>query len=431
LPALDDWSGVQAIRPRPDLQILPDAPLRLQTAAGGAVSSGIIGDPAGTIRLQRWKGHVRGVVRSPRFGTFLMTQAPGQAARVVALDPDTLVGCDAALVGVDGDGDDPDAPAAPPPADGDAPDGDDGGVIDLLVAYTPSAHANAGSTEAMEAAIHGWVNECNDVYRNSDSAARVRLVGTAATSFVESGSYSSMLSKLASPSDGDMDELHTTRDAVGADVVMLIVTDSSSCGIGYTIKNDVSGMPHAAFAVVRDYCADVQFSFVHELGHVMGCCHDADHPGSCAGGASLYPHSFGHRFAGATDDWRTVMAYTDSSSDPWTPQVSYTRIGLLSNPDIDHDATPCGTTTADNAATHDSMRSVTAAYRAAVTPITCPGDLGDDAVVGVDDLLDLLGFWGSLEPSVSGSLRADLNGDAFVDTDDLLVLLAEFGPCPA
>jgi len=282
----------------------------------------------------------------------------------------------------------------------------------------------------METAIRGWVNECNDVYRDSDTAARVRLVGTAATSFTETGSFNYMLSRLAGTSDGDMDDLHTTRDTLGADVVMLIVTDSSSCGIGYTIKNDTTGMPHAAFAVVRDYCADIKFSFVHELGHVMGCCHDADHPGSCAGGNSLHPHSFGHRFTGDTDDWRTVMAYTDSSSDSWTPLVNYTRVGRLSNPDLDYDNAPTGHASADNAATHDTMRSVTAAYRTSVTPITCPGDLGDDAVVGVDDLLDMLGYWGSLQPSVTGSLRADVNGDAVIDTDDLLVLLAEFGPCP-
>jgi len=383
--------------------------------------------------MQQWKGHVRSVIRSPKHGTFLIKTTPLGETTVIELDPSKLVGCEADSTlppATDGDGGSGGNPA-PPPADGDAPEGDSGGVVDVLVVYTPSARINAGSNDAMETAIHGWVNESNDVYRDSDTATRIRLVGTAETNHVDSGSLSLHLSRLAGTSDGYMDEIHALRTSTGADVVVLIITNGVSCGLGYTIKNDVTGVPTSAFAVVRDYCADIQFSFVHEIGHVMGCCHDSDHPGSCAGGASLYPESFGHRFTGDTSDWRTVMAYSDSSSDPWIPLVSYTRVGHFSNPDIDFDNEPTGHATADNAAGLDSMRSVTAAYRTAITPITCPGDLGEDAIVGVLDLLDLLQYWGAIQPAVEGSLRADLNGDAEVDSSDLFILLAEFGPCPA
>jgi len=95
LSGANAWSGVRALRPKANLQILPDTPLKLEASPGGGATSGIVGDPAGTIRLQQWKGHVRGVVRSPRFGTYLIKQAPGQPATVLELDPDALVGCEA------------------------------------------------------------------------------------------------------------------------------------------------------------------------------------------------------------------------------------------------------------------------------------------------------------------------------------------------
>ena len=55
----------------------------------------------------------------------------------------------------------------------------------------------------------------------------------------------------------------------------------------------------------------------------------------------------------------------------------------------------------------------------------CVGDIDGDGVVGVKDLLDLLGAWGPnpLHP-------ADFNGDGFVGVSDLLTLLGTWSPCP-
>ena len=122
------------------------------------------------------------------------------------------------------------------------------------------------------------------------------------------------------------------------------------------------------------------------------------------------------------------MAYTDGSSDP-LPQVDYTRVGHLSNPDIEYDGEWTGTAVADNAQTHDTMSVVTAGYRAAVAPMSCLGDVQNDADVGVADLLGLLGVWGPLAAGNSVSEASDLNGDATIDVSDLLILLTEFGPC--
>ena len=52
----------------------------------------------------------------------------------------------------------------------------------------------------------------------------------------------------------------------------------------------------------------------------------------------------------------------------------------------------------------------------------CPADFDHDGVVGVPDLLHLLGAWGTPD--------GDVDGDGDTDTSDLLTLLAAWGECP-
>ena len=55
----------------------------------------------------------------------------------------------------------------------------------------------------------------------------------------------------------------------------------------------------------------------------------------------------------------------------------------------------------------------------------CPWDLDANGLVGVSDLLTLLGAWGT-DPSGP----PDFDGDSTVGMSDLLALLANWGPCP-
>ena len=51
-----------------------------------------------------------------------------------------------------------------------------------------------------------------------------------------------------------------------------------------------------------------------------------------------------------------------------------------------------------------------------------PGDVDADGDVDVDDLLGLIGTWGSCD-----GCPADFDGDGDVDIDDLLVVLGQYG----
>lgn len=55
---------------------------------------------------------------------------------------------------------------------------------------------------------------------------------------------------------------------------------------------------------------------------------------------------------------------------------------------------------------------------------SCLADVTGDGVVGTDDLLEVIGQWGSCV-----GCESDFNGDGIVGTDDLLLLLASWGPC--
>jgi hypothetical protein len=57
---------------------------------------------------------------------------------------------------------------------------------------------------------------------------------------------------------------------------------------------------------------------------------------------------------------------------------------------------------------------------------TCPGDFDGTGSVGIDDLLTLLGEFGSCTENCQG----DMDGDNDVDIDDMLALISVFGPCP-
>jgi hypothetical protein len=54
----------------------------------------------------------------------------------------------------------------------------------------------------------------------------------------------------------------------------------------------------------------------------------------------------------------------------------------------------------------------------------CPGDTNDSWTVDVNDILIVIGSWGSC-PACEG----DVNDDGVVDTDDVLLVIANWGNC--
>ncbi len=188
---------------------------------------------------------------------------------------------------------------------------DDGTVIDVLAAFTPAASAMLGGDLNAELAIVGAAALTNLTYANSGVNFRIRLVGVVRTEYAESGF--SDLSRLQNTSDGFMDELHTLRNTLKADMVSLTpgtaVANRNYCGIANLPSTLNSG---SAFSITEAHCIN-DITYAHELGHNMGKAHDRANGG---GGISAYAFGYQDPSTGVSDygDFVTVMAYSTNPS---------------------------------------------------------------------------------------------------------------------
>lgn len=231
---------------------------------------------------------------------------------------------------------------------------DSGNRFDVAVFYTPSARDGAGGTSQIRALIDLAVSETNTAYSNSSLSKTLRLVRKAEISYDESGTFNTILDRLAGKSDGHMDGVHGIRDSVKADLVCLIVEKDDYCGLAYRMNSDWLNNPafeKYAFSVVHRDCATGYYSFAHELGHNMACCHDAANP--C--GKIAYPYAYGWHFniGISGEEVRTIMAYAPGR-----------RIQYFSNPDVSIGIYPTGKAgEADNVRTIENTAATVANFR--------------------------------------------------------------------
>jgi len=189
--------------------------------------------------------------------------------------------------------------------------------IDVLVLYTPAAAAYAGGEASMRAEVERLFGETNTAFRNSGVSARVG--GWARpVSYVESQDLSTDLGLLQGSFDGYLDDAHSLRSDLGADLVHLLVaftpTSSSdgsyTCGVAYT-----GLLPAQGFGVTLFY-SGCRYTFTHELGHNLGLWHDRyQHFTYGSFRSANLPYAYGYSNAatfspiGGGQCWYTVMAY--------------------------------------------------------------------------------------------------------------------------
>ena len=207
-------------------------------------------------------------------------------------------------------------------------DAEPGAPVDVAVVYTPAAREALGGVAAIEAEIDLLIALTNQAFATSGMGLRVVLAGRAEVDYVETRSAGRDLDRLSDPADGHMDEVHALRDRLGADLVSLMVADSSVCGVA-----NLGG----AFSVTIQGCA-----FTHELGHNFGLLHDRYASG---GGTSTHP-AYGYvNQRGFTADstpssrWRTIMAYPNQCWDSYSWCDGLPR---FSNPLQDYKGNPLG-----------------------------------------------------------------------------------------
>jgi hypothetical protein len=217
-------------------------------------------------------------------------------------------------------------------------------VIRVMVHYTSSAASASGNISAL---IDLAVAESNQGYTNSGVLIDLILAHKSQVTYTQSGSFSTDLSRYRGTSDGYMDSIHTTRNSVAADVGLLVINNSSSCGLASSIGSTAS----TAFADAHWDCITGYYSFAHEIGHLQSARHDP------ANDPSTSPYSYGHGYQyNGSPKWRTIMAYACSGGCP--------RLNYWSNPSKLYNGQPMGTTsTSDNTRVLNNTRGTVAAFR--------------------------------------------------------------------
>jgi hypothetical protein len=217
-------------------------------------------------------------------------------------------------------------------------------VIRIMVHYTSSAATASGNISAL---IDLAVAETNIGYDNSGVLIDMVLAHKSQVTYTQSGSFSTDLSRYRGTSDGYMDTVHSTRNSVAADVALLVINNSSSCGLASGIGSTAS----TAFANAHWDCITGYYSFGHEIGHLQSARHDpANDPTN-----TPYAYGHGYQYLGSPK-WRTIMAYACSGGCP--------RLNYWSNPTKLYNGQPMGTTTrSDNARVLNLTRGTVAAFR--------------------------------------------------------------------
>ncbi|MFL0801971.1 MAG: DUF5011 domain-containing protein [Agarilytica sp.] len=221
-------------------------------------------------------------------------------------------------------------------------------VIDVMYVVTADADAQVAD---MPALIELALTTGNDVLVNSQIPTRLRLVETHYTNFQENGDMSDDLSALRNPNDGLMDDVHTVRTQVGADMVMMVSSSSNYCGIAY-----LDASPEWTFSVTYRGCMS-SYTPIHEFGHNFGAHHDDAN-------ASNYSYPFGYGLYNniETPYWRTVMSYQ-------CPGGGCNRIPYFTTPALTYNNLPLGDPeTLDNARVIRIRSAEIASYYTSVVP---------------------------------------------------------------
>lgn len=202
---------------------------------------------------------------------------------------------------------------------------DGSGDIKVLVLYT-SAAENSVSNIYNTALLAE--EESNFSFVNSGVNCKIEIVYIGKTDYEETNSTTDK-NRFKITDDGYMDEVHMLRERYAADVCVLLVNYSDGiCGEAYTIK----ARRDEAFCVVKALgCATGYYSFIHEIGHLIGCRHNPENDNNSS------PYEYGHGYIYPDGGWRTIMAYSTYCN-------GCIRKQYWSNPYITYNGVPMGTT---------------------------------------------------------------------------------------
>lgn len=249
-------------------------------------------------------------------------------------------------------------------------------TIDVLVVYTSALETLKGGPDGAEAFVQGEIAFNNLCYENSLINARHRLVGVRKVDYVEASSetingaiLSGFSKDLAALREGTgaLAKVHQWRDELGADVVSLFRKTDDAGRVGgianYSVSISGTTLGERSHSAVSVIGPSVNSSYVHEIGHNLGCAHDritlgVDPLGGGDASSGIFPYSYGYHLAPVGAEakrYSTIMAYARNH-----PSGAGTRIPYFSNPNVNYpgSTTPTGAPSSDTANAADNARTI-------------------------------------------------------------------------
>jgi hypothetical protein len=220
-------------------------------------------------------------------------------------------------------------------------------ILRVLVVYTTEAGAVVGNTgkHASDA-----IDSMNESFTNSLIDYKVELAGILETTYQETLDAKTDLDAFRLTNDGNMDEIHSVRTALKADVAVLVRNMDADGNPGDQLCGkaaQIDATSTTAFSTVYWWCMtpdNGSYTFAHEIGHLHGCRHQPSWD------ASNTPFAYGHGYV-VDGKWRTMMAVIDAQDDPPECPNDCDRLNYWSNPNVTKDGLPMG-----EASTNDEAR---------------------------------------------------------------------------
>jgi metallopeptidase family M12-like protein len=247
--------------------------------------------------------------------------------------------------------------------------------VDVLVLYTAGALNYLNVPDGVDAKLLLIISDANNSYSESGINLHINSVHVEQTDYQESGDLYLDWKALKRKGNGTADgpqfgDLKSKRLSYGADIVALLTSavsasNANSCGQAGQMHDVVPETCAEAYAVIPSNCAATQYSFIHELGHVMGADHNEneDQPTN----SPPFDHSRG--YIAQSNSWRTIMALPKDACS--LPECQ--RIRRWSNPALTFGETPIaaespplieatGIPSTNNALALNDTRSAVAAF---------------------------------------------------------------------